>query len=95
MPRGGPRLRTQNNKLNQIGPRARERRQVLHLEQDEVCARVATETRGAWNPGWQDLSRIENGARMVSDLEVLVLAQVLDCSACWLLLGAAEEKIPR
>jgi hypothetical protein len=59
----------------------------LQLEQDEVCARLALRTDGEWNPGWQDLSRIENGARMVSDLEVLVLAQALECSACWLLVG--------
>jgi transcriptional regulator with XRE-family HTH domain len=87
MPRGGPRLRTPDRKLNQVGPRVAERRQALQLEQDEVCARLALRTDGEWNPGWQDLSRIENGARMVSDLEILVLAQALECSACWLLAG--------
>ena len=87
MPRGGPRLRTPDRKLNQVGPRVAERRQALQLEQDELCARLAMRTDGEWNPGWQDLSRIENGARIVSDLEVLVLAQALECSACWLLVG--------
>jgi hypothetical protein len=87
MPRGGPRLRTEDRKLNQVGPRVRERRQSLRLEQDEVCARVARTTDGEWNPAWQDLSRIENGARMVSDLEVLALARALECDACWLFYG--------
>lgn len=87
MPRGGPRLRTEDSKLNQIGSRVRERRLALRLEQDGVCARVAAATEGQWNPAWQDLSRIENGARMVSDLEVLALARALGCDPCWLFLG--------
>lgn len=87
MPRGGPRLRTADRKLNQVGPRVRARRQALTLEQDEVCARLASQTNGEWNPGWQDLSRIENGARLVSDLEVLALAVALECDAAWLLVG--------
>lgn len=87
MPRGGPRLRTRDRKLNQVGPRVRERRHILKLEQDAVCARIARATEGEWNPAWQDLSRIENGARLVSDLEVLALADALECGACWLLTG--------
>ena len=89
MPRGGLRLRTEDRKLNQVGPRVRERRLALRLEQDGVCARVASATGGEWNPAWQDLSRIENGARMVSDLEVLALAGALECDACWLLSGTS------
>jgi len=57
------------------------------MEQDELCARLAAVTEGEWAPGWQDISRLENGARMVSDLEVVALAQALDCGACWLLVG--------
>lgn len=93
MPRGGPRLRAQDHKLNQIGLRVRERRQVLTLDQDEVCARLARETKGEWNPGWQDISRIENGARTVTDLELLVLALALECDACWLFLGRNEGRL--
>ena len=89
MPRGGPRLRTKDRKLNQVGPRVRERRHVLKLEQDDICARVAHGTEGEWNPAWQDLSRIENGARLVSDLEVLALAKALECLPAWLLTGEA------
>lgn len=91
MPRGGPRLRTSDRKLNQIGARVQERRRELQLEQDALCARIALATEGEWNPAWQDLSRIENGARMVSDLEVLALALALNCDAGWLLTGMAAS----
>lgn len=87
MPRGTPRLRNAEGKINQIGVRVRERRQELSLKQDELCARIATLTGGEWNPAWQDLSRIENGARLVSDLEILALARALERSPCWLLTG--------
>ena len=87
MPRGGLRLRTEEGKINQIGPRVQSRRLELRLKQDEVCGRLAHQTRGAWNPAWQDISRIENGARTVTDLEMLALAEALDCEASWLLQG--------
>lgn len=87
MPRGGQRLRTEEGKINQIGSRVQSRRLELKLKQDEVCAKLAAQTRGFWNPAWQDISRIENGARIVTDLEVLALAEALDCQASWLLQG--------
>ena len=87
MPRGSPRLRTQDNKLNRIGARVQQQRQRLRLTQDLLCARLATLTETTWSPAWQDISRIENGARIVSDLEVIALAEALECNACWLLMG--------
>lgn len=95
MPRGGKRLRTESGQMNDIGARVRERRHYLRLQQDELCARIATQTNGAWNPAWQDISRIENGARTVIDLEVLALAQALECSPIWLLLGERDDLFPR
>lgn len=91
MPRGGARLRTDEGQMNQIGERVRLRRDVLHDTQDALCARIATITHGQWNPAWQDISRIEHGTRIVTDLELLALAQALDCSPCWLLLGGAAS----
>ena len=87
MPRGGQRLRLPTGKLNGIGRRAAARRSELELEQDEVCAQIAYVTDGGWNPGWQDISKVERGVRMVSDLEVRVLARVLGCRPGWLLTG--------
>lgn len=88
MPRGGIRLRTNDGKMNQVGLRVRERRHLLGIEQDELCARIARSTDGRWNPAWQDISRIENGYRTVTDLEIIALANALECSPDWLLLGS-------
>ena len=87
MPRGTPRLRTSDNKINQVGERVKQRRQELKVKQDELCARLARLTTGEWAPAWQDISRIEHGVRIVSDLEILMLAEALECRACWLLVG--------
>ena len=91
MPRGNPRLRTRDGKINQIGLRVRAAREEENLRQDELCARLAHTTNGEWNPGWQDISRIENGARMVSDMEILVLAECLGRKPAWLLTGEPTE----
>ena len=91
MPRGGMRLRTADGKMNDVGPRVRDRRHLLGLEQDELCARIAHHTNGGWNPAWQDMSRIENGFRTVTDLEVVALAKALECSPCWLLTGTQTD----
>lgn len=88
MPRGMPRLRSQDGKLNLIGVRVSQRRTEMRLKQDEICGRIALETRGEWTPGWQDLSRIENGARLVSDIEATIFAKVLECDLLWLLTGS-------
>ena len=87
MPRGGPRLRTQDGKLNQVGARVQERRSALGMTQDEFCARIASVTETRWVPAWQDISRIENGSRLVSDLEIFALSKTLECSPAWLLTG--------
>lgn len=91
MPRGGKRLRTETGRMNGVGVRVRERRHQLKLEQDELCARIARITGGGWNPAWQDMSRIENGFRTVTDLEVVAFAQALECSPFWLLTGQLVE----
>lgn len=91
MPRGQPRLRTSDSLLNQVGARVKARRQTLKLGQDALCGRLAQVTQGEWSPSWQDISRLENGVRIVSDLEILALAEALECSACWLLTG---EELP-
>jgi hypothetical protein len=41
----------------------------------------------AWIADRRELARIEQGERMVSDLEVIALARALECSVCWLLTG--------
>jgi transcriptional regulator with XRE-family HTH domain len=78
--------------MNQLGARVQNARERLSLTQDALCARLARHTDGEWNPGWQDLSRIENGSRLVSDLEILALAAVLECRAAWILTGEEVDK---
>lgn len=90
MPRGGPRVRADDGRMNLVGARVAARRQELGLDQDDLCARLARASGGRWNPGWQDVSRIENGARIVSDVEVWLLSDALECDPCWLLSGAGS-----
>lgn len=87
MPRGAPRIRTSDGKLNQLAGRVVTRRRALQLGQEDLCGRIAQVTDGVWNPTWRDVQRIERGQRIVSDIEVLILARALDCSPCWLLTG--------
>ena len=94
MARGSPRLRTPDGKLNQIASRVRERRATLRLTQDALCARLALNTDGAWNADRMEIYRIETGTRIVSDLEALALAEALECSPIWLLLGRAAHDEP-
>ena len=91
MPRGSPRLRTDDDKMNQIGARVKERRRALGLTQDALCGRLALATNGRWNPDRRDVVRIEIGTRIVSDVEMLALAEALDCDACWLLVGLERQ----
>jgi hypothetical protein len=87
MPRGAPRLRTPDGKLNLVAQRVRVRRAELSLTQDALCARLATATDGAWIADRRDIFRIEDGRRSVHDIELVALAQALECSTSWLLLG--------
>ena len=93
MPRGFPRLRTVDGGLNRIGRRVAERRVALGMGQDELCARLAETTGGAWVADRRDIYRIENSRRTVTDLELLALAMALDCEAVWLLFGDPQEPI--
>lgn len=79
MPTGPQRLRTSDGLLNQIGPQLKSRRKALKLTQDNLCGQIASATGGLWTPQWRDIVRIERGTRIVSDLEVIVLSQILNC----------------
>lgn len=87
MPRGAPRLRTPDGKLNQIGTRVFSRRSELKLTQDAVCARLVEATDGGWNADRREIFRIEDGRRTVTDLEILALSRALNCEPGWLLTG--------
>jgi len=79
MPHGAARLRTPENKQNIAGPHVKERRKRLRLTQDALCGRLAHATGGQWNPTPGDIYRIEAQRRIVADLELVALAQALEC----------------
>lgn len=94
MPRGSPRLRTPEGKLNLVALRVRQRRAELKLTQDGLCARLAAVTHGGWVADRRDVFRIEDGRRSVHDLEVVALAEALECDPCWLLTGTPAASLP-
>ena len=63
MPRGSPRLRAPNGKMNLVYERVKERRLALKLTQDALCARLADVTEGEWIADRRDIFRIEDGRR--------------------------------
>ena len=87
MPHSGHRLRSKDGRRNEVGLRVALQRRKLALSQDTLCAQISYYSEGGWAPRWADVSRIENGVRLVTDVELKLLARVLDCSAAWLLLG--------
>ena len=95
MPRGGRRLRDAAGRVNGVGERIRQRRRELGLTQTELSGRIEVATDGSWLADRQDILRIESGGRLVGDLELLCLAEVLEVRACWLLLGDREDTAPR
>lgn len=95
MPKGEIRLRTQEGHLNQVADRMRSRRRVQKLTQEQLCGRLADATEGLWIPARMDIVRIENGARIVSDLEIFALAKALGCTPCWLLAGVNDLQPPQ
>jgi hypothetical protein len=87
MPRGAPRLRTPDGKMNGVGERVREVRERMKLTQDALCGRISAGTDGKWIPDRRDIFRIEDGRRSVHDTEVVALSAALETDVCWLLLG--------
>lgn len=87
MPLGGERLRTEDGRSNRSGTRVRERRQAMQLKQEMLSARIADVTDGAWSPDRLEVLRIEQGTRTVTDVELIALAEALECDPCFLLLG--------
>jgi transcriptional regulator with XRE-family HTH domain len=94
MPRGAPRLRADDGRLNLVGERVRSRRAGLRLTQDALCATIARYTNGGWNPDRREIFKIEEGVRSVHDTEIIALAVALECSPCWLLTGMRYSKDP-
>lgn len=90
---GPPRIRLRDGKMNFVGARVTEARLKAKpkITQDQMCARIADITRGRWTPIRQDIYKIEQGTRLISDLEMLALAAAVECEASWLLYGDDKQ----
>ena len=84
-------LRTENGSKNLIGPQVRTLRKKQGLSQEKLMAQLQLlgmdAERGV-------IKRIENGTRMVSDLELQLLARYFDVSYEYLIDGTIDEQIP-
>lgn len=69
-------------KKNLSGERIREARVKLRISQSELAARL--QVKGV-NIERDSLSRIETGAKFVTDYEIVVLSEILNVNALWLL----------
>ena len=86
-----PRLGTEEGRRNEIGERVKERRTELGLTQAELSRNLADATEGDWDPTIQQVLYIETKRRAVTDIEIRVLARVLECRPAWLLEGDGSE----
>jgi transcriptional regulator with XRE-family HTH domain len=91
MPRGAPRLRAKDGKFNLVGGRVRDLRGRSGLSQDALCARLAAETDGEWNPDRREIYKVEEGVRSVHDTELVALARTLGCTVQHLLFGNGPD----
>jgi hypothetical protein len=83
MPRAA-RLKTQDEKMNLIGPRVKQRRIDLELSRDIVCARIQISTNNRWEIDNRDLWKIEAQRRACTDVEMVEIARALEVEAGWL-----------
>lgn len=84
MPRTSARLTTPEGFKNGVGERVRERRLALGLTQTALGGRIAFYSEGRWSPTEDEVYGLEKRERLVSDLELGVLAKSLECSVAYL-----------
>lgn len=75
---------TYNGKSNISGDRIRELRQKRKLSQAALAAKMQTE---GVTIEQDAISRIENGARLVTDYEILALTRIFSVPADWIIGG--------
>lgn len=84
MPRFWARLTTPEGFKNGVGERVKERRIALGLTQAALGGRIAFHSEGRWSPTEDEIYGLEKRERLVSDLELRVLAMSLECSIAYL-----------
>lgn len=94
----GRRVITGENGRNLVGKRVQERRYALNLSQEQLAGRIADLTDGTLSIDYQVVYRIEAGTRLVTDIEAVILAAILEADLNWLLTGergAVTEAVVR
>ncbi len=86
-------MRTESGQLNQVADRMRARRRLLKMTQERLCGRLSDVTQGRWIAARKEIVHLEAGTRIVSDLEILALADALECSPSWLLTGQEDRPL--
>ena len=76
-------------KKNICGDRVREARQKKRMSQSDLAAKLQLEEVIIER---DSISRIESGARFVTDYELMILARVLKVDTIWLLTGEEERE---
>jgi len=76
-----------NGKKNIAGTRVKQVREKKRLTQSELAAKLQVEEVIVEQKA---ISRMELGARLISDYELLALAKVLGVSVMWLLIGKEQ-----
>lgn len=71
-----------DGRYNLCGVRVRQRREALHLSQEQLAAKLQLL---GLEIGQKAISRIETGGRVVPDYELSFLAAALDTTVLWLL----------
>jgi len=69
-------------KKNVCGERVKEARQICHLSQSDLAAKL--QIKGITIER-DSISRIEIGTRFVADYELMILSEILNVSVNWLL----------
>lgn len=82
-------LRTSDGKLNVIGKRITELRQSMDLSQNDLARLLQLQ---GWSVHKNAISKIELGMRMVSDMELILLARVLKTAVSDLLCNEMDEE---
>lgn len=91
MPRVWARITTPEGFKNGVGERVQERRLALGLTQLALGGRIADHSGGRWAPTEDEIYGLEKRQRIVTDLEVRVLAASLECSILYLM---GEDNTP-
>lgn len=91
----GPRDNREAVVRNIIGPKIKQRRLALGWTQAQLGGRITQLSGGKWEVKDEDVRRFETQRKLITDREIPMIAEALQCSAAWLLgEHGAPEPLP-